>query len=247
MSSVNFFWIFNFSIIKFGFLKKFLYICINNINIFIMSRKIKISISNNRPNLSLLFHQYIDRKSKEVKIPYRYEDDDDYDYESMAEYWDKVFPGWDDDGESLYPLVREGLGGKRSKRGSRGKMKHRRNKKGKKLFDIDVPYSGYEDDPTEYGDDYDDGDYQSKTIWFYPDYHDKDDKLEFNSLKSFDKYCSKMGYNVPSYVANDIIYRSESHCCLNTLSEKDGILEIMSAHSYGEMFYDACDTSELGQ
>lgn len=215
-----------------------------------MSKKIKIILSNsNRPNLSLLFHSYLLRKHNE-RMKYADEYGDGYDYASLAEYWDEVFPGWDsDDGNDfdiMYPLKGKS---KSSRNSSRVKHKHGKRKGSRKCIDIDVPYSGYEDGfwgDDDYDDDYDDLS-TGKIIWFYPDYHDKEYKLEFNSLKSFDKYCKKMGYSVPSYVATDIIYRTESHCCLNPLSEKDGILEVLSEHSYGEMFYEACDVSELSQ
>lgn len=116
------------------------------------------------------------------------------------------------------------------------------------MFDISVPYSGDETDPDEYDFDFTTEDYnsESKEIWFYPDYHFKDDKLEFNSLKEFSDYCESMGYCVNKEVAADISWRYESHCCLNPGSEKIGLLEIMTEHTYGEMFYEACDESELG-
>lgn len=229
-----------------------------------MSKRIKISFNSNRPNLGILFHQYLDRKANENNIIYT-EDD----YEDMAAYWDKMFPGWDDDfydeGETVYPMLGDSYAhGKKGKRknadvsysfydddDSSKSSKHKHKRGGRRsrarLVDIATPYSGYEENPTEIGidDEYDDHDYQEKAIWFYPDYHYKDDKLEFNSLKAFDKYCAQNGYSVPKYVESDIVYRYESHCCLNPLSEKDGILEIMSEHSYGEMFYEACDASEL--
>ena len=234
-----------------------------------MSRKIKLTIPNKkRPNLSLLFHEYIQRKATE-RTHGRVIDYDDDDYEDLAAYWDRAFPGWDDDidyndPDTVFPIVCDTFGlNKRkrdckrdtaidyfgfgsTKRGKRGKHKHTKGKKGRKM-DIDVPYSGFEDNPTEYwgDDDYEDGDGQSKTIWFYPDYHYKDDRLEFNSLKAFDKYCTRMGYTVPKFVESDIVYRSESHCCLNPDAEREGVLEIMAEHSYGEMFYEACDTDEL--
>lgn len=227
-----------------------------------MSKRIKISLKNNRPKLGLLFHQYLHRKAEEYRNVVYTEDD----YDDMAAYWDKVFPGWDDDlddGDTVFPVTCDAYGlNKNRKNGKkkdvsygfyddetttkRIKHKHKRgSKKNKARIDIDVPYSGYEENPTEIDDEYDDNDYQSKTIWFYPDYHYKDDRLEFNSLKSFDKFCAKEGYSVPKYVESEIVYLSESHCCLNPLSEKDGILEIMAEESYGEMFYEACDASEL--
>jgi len=206
---------------------------------------------------------------------------DEDDYEDMAAYWDEVFPGWDDDldddGDVVFPpsniIYMKPKKGKDKKTaydvfwqrhrkqrhipdkreeswGMKGKHKHSKGKKGK-VFDVDVPYSGDEENPNEYGFEdirLDTEDYEpsSKEIWFYPDYHCKDDRLEFNSLKEFSDYCENMGYWVDKKVAEDISWRYESHCCLNPESEKIGLLEIMTAHSYGEMFYDACEESELG-
>ena len=242
-----------------------------------MSKKINLAISNKkRPNLSLLFHEYIKRKASEPRgRVITYDDYDEDDYEDMAAYWDKMFPGWDDDfddSDTVFPMLGDTFGLNKNRK-AKHKHKKGKNKRGseddsdkyadywnsrvghvgknKKKFDIDVPYSGYEECPTEvddvYYDEYDDGDYQDKVIWFYPDYHDKDDRLEFNSLKAFDKYCTKMGYSVPSYVSADIVYRCESHCCLDPRAEREGVLEIMAEDSYGNMFYEACDVEELSQ
>ena len=64
-----------------------------------MSKKINITIPNKvRPNLVDLFHEYLSRKAKEPKgsmggrKAYLFDD-----YSDMAEYWDQMFPGWDDD------------------------------------------------------------------------------------------------------------------------------------------------------
>ena len=130
------------------------------------------------------------------------------------------------------------------------KVKHK-HKKGKKsrVIDITQPYSGDEDDFDFNGididfttDDYDD---EQKEIWFYPDYHDKDDRLEFNTLKEFSDYCESMGYWVSKEVANEISWRYETHCCLDPDSEKQGLLEIITEHSYGELFYEVCKEEEL--
>lgn len=196
-----------------------------------MSKKIKLLINNKHSILGSLFHQYLERKSSEYKNfngTVLYDEDD---YEDIYAYWDRIYPGWDDeisdDGECMFP-----------KRNT--KHKHKRGKKGK-CIDITTPYSGYEGDL----DNEDDYEYTSKLIWYYPDYHDKEDRLEFNSYNDFEEYCLGMGYKIPDYVKSDLEYRFESHCCLNSLSLKDGILEIMSEHSYGEMFYECCDVSEL--
>ena len=236
-----------------------------------MSKKINITIPNKvRPNLCNLFHEYLSRKAKEPINEYDWDDDN---YEDMMNYWDKMLPGWDDDGDVIYPphsnsniVVLKPNTKKNSKDkrtnydafwsqeereeqfGKKGKHKH--NKKGKKakMFDISVPYSGDETDPDEYDFDFTTEDYdsESKEIWFYPDYHCKDDRMKFSSLKEFSDYCDSMGYWVDKEVASDISWRYESHCCLNPESEKVGLLEIMTAHSYGDMFYDACEESELG-
>lgn len=244
-----------------------------------MSKKIEINIPNKvKPNLISLFHKYLSRKAKEPT--YRsYEDWDDY-YDDMAAYWDRVFPGWDDDldddSDVVFPPMNNGVlilkpKGKRKgkkkdpfkdfwsqedreesfSKGGKGKMKHKKGKKAR-IVGIHAPYSGYEDDPTEYnlddiGFEYssNDEDTEHKEIWFYPDYHCKDDRLEFNSIKEFSDYCENQGYFVSREVANDLAWRYESHCCLCPESEKVGLLEIMSEHSYGEMFYEACEEHEL--
>lgn len=213
-----------------------------------MSKKINITIPNKiKPNLVDLFREYLSRKAKEPRASmggreaYLFGGN-----EGMAAYWDEVFPGWDedfdDDGDVVFP---SNIIYMKPKKG-----KHKHNKKGKKakLFSINIPYSGDETDPDESGFNYATEDYEpeSKEIWFYPDYHCKDDKLEFNSLKEFSDYCESMGYWVDKEVSADISWRYESHCCLNPESEKIGLLEVMSEHSYGEMFYEACEESELG-
>ena len=244
-----------------------------------MSKKIKINIPNKiKPNLISLFHEYLSRKAKEPSHTTNYDEWDDYD--DMAAYWDRVFPGWDDDldddSDVVFPPRNNGVlilnpkGKRKGKKkdpfqdfwsqedreesffkGGKGKMKHKKGKKAR-ILDINAPYSGYEDDPTEYnlddiGFEYSSNDENTeyKEIWFYPDYHCKDDKLEFNSIKEFSDYCENQGYFVSREVANELAWRYESHCCLCPESEKVGLLEIMSEHSYGEMFYEACEEHEL--
>ena len=73
-----------------------------------MSKKINITIPNKvRPNLVNLFHEYLSRKAKEPKRnmggteAYIFDE-----YDDIAEYWDQMFPGWDDDlddGDVVYP------------------------------------------------------------------------------------------------------------------------------------------------
>ena len=212
-----------------------------------MSKKIDITIPNKvRPNLVSLFHKYLSNKCNEVNNTY---DDFDYeDYEDIAAYWDRIFPGWDDDllndgeGEILFPM------GKHCKsHGKRGKSKHKHSRGKAKLIDITRPYDGEEEDYNFDDVDFDftKSDDEIKEIWFYNDYHDKEDRLEFNSYGDFKDFCNGMGYYIPKEVSEDISWRYESHCCLCPESEKIGLMEVISGHSYGAMFYDACEEDEL--
>ena len=227
-----------------------------------MSKKISISIPNKvKPNLVKLFREYISNKSSHEYSHGTYDED----WEDMYAYWDQMFPGWDDDDSDIvYPSNNVIVMNPRRKEGKKsrdvydmfwdglkgGKHKHSKNKKKKgKLIDINAPYSGEEDDFNFDDVDVDytnyDNDSELKEIWFYPDYHDKFERLHFSNLKEFNDYCDSMGYYVDYAVVNDIAWRYESHCCLNRESEREGLLEILSAHSYGEMFYDVCDEDEL--
>jgi hypothetical protein len=232
-----------------------------------MSKKINITIHNKtKPNLVQLFHKYLFRKAKEHEIYIS----DEYDYENgygITEYWDSAFPGWDadldNDGDVVYPLQKKGKKEKKSvydsfwqeereeyfNRNNNHKRKHKKGKKSKPI-DITVPYSGDEESLDEYSFDgislsTEDYEPEGKEIWYYPDYHCKEDRLEFNSLKDFSDYCDTMGYFVDENVADDIEWRYESHCCLNPESKKLGLMEIMAEHSYGDLFYEACDGAEL--
>ena len=88
---------------------------------------------------------------------------------------------------------------------------------------------------------------EQKSIWFYLDYHCKEDKLEFNSLKEFSDYCTSMGYFISQEVLNDISWRYESHCCLDPRNRSIGLDDVVCEHSYGELFYSVCDEEELSQ
>jgi hypothetical protein len=134
---------------------------------------------------------------------------------------------------------------KMSKFNERGKHKHtkHRGSRGKKtkVIDINTPYSSNYIDDTETGDAL-----ENCKIYFYEDYHNKYDRIEFNNLFEFDQYCKELGLSVPAYVAEQIAYSPINHCCLNPMAEEEGVLEVMREETYGEMFYEACETSELG-
>jgi hypothetical protein len=182
-----------------------------------MSKKIIVKNSDiNRPNLSLLFHSYLESKDKEVSN-YVWEDDE---YADMHDYWDRVFQCYDDDYDVIYPY-----NGSLSK-----KKKHKKSRKG------DNDYVSYI--TSDYDSEY-------KEIWFYPDYHCKEDRIEFNSLRDFDEYCYENGYVVTNDVSDKIIWQYESHCCLDPRNHSIGLDDIVCEHSYGELFYSVCDEEEF--
>jgi hypothetical protein len=109
------------------------------------------------------------------------------------------------------------------------------------VVDINAPYNSNYIDDTETGDAL-----ENNKIFFYEDYHNKYDRIEFNNLFEFDKYCKELGLSVPAYVAEQIAYSPINHCCLNPMAKEEGVLEVMREETYGEMFYEACETSELG-
>lgn len=194
-----------------------------------MSKKILIKI-NGRPNLTGLFHSYLSRKASEKPIRRQpmtgIWGDDDY-----ADYYDEIAARWgfdDEDYDILYPSTK------------RSKKKHKKGNKNKKYIPINVAYSGEEEFPNELDDANSD-----KSIWFYPTFCEKQDRLEFNTLHDFDEYCELMGYTVPTEVIDDIVYRYESHCCLSPQAKSLGILEIMSECSYGDLYYEALSEASL--
>lgn len=191
-------------------------------------------------------------------VPGGYDDDDD-DYVNY----------YDDDEDVIWPIKdstsskdKKGKNKKRDKdveaydefwntmrSEKHGKRKHSKHKKAR-VIDINQPYSGMEDcqDDVEYShyeEIDDDGIYNGKEIYYYPDYHEKDNRIEFNTLKSFNDFCEDNGYSLPEYVANDIMYRRVSHTCLRPDAREYGLYEIMAEDSYGTLFYEVCDSSEL--
>ena len=157
---------------------------------------------------------------------------------------DYAFPGWDEgdddmDGDVVFPPYK-------SNKGKKHKHKSYKSKKKGKKFDINTPYEGEED---EYNLDdihcVDDFHEEHKEIWFYLDYRCKEDRLEFNTISEFESYCDSMGYLLNSAVIYEMSWRYESHCCLDPSSAKDGLFEVVSCYSYGELFYEVCDEYEL--
>lgn len=198
----------------------------------------------------LRYYGYLDKHGNVYMNPkgktgtdYWDEDDDFDDYE-------EVYPGPSDDDDEediyaeLYPdeyweeLEKER---EKKKKGKNGKYKHTKGK-GKKgsedEIDITKPYSqGFIDEAS-------DGNVP-QYIFFYPDYKDKTDKLEFNSLKEFDDFCSSNDFLVPPYVGERIAYRPVSHVCLNPGAKERGVDEIMGSESYADMFYEAGEELQI--
>lgn len=154
------------------------------------------------------------------------------------EFWENV-----DDYEGAY--------------GNKSKRKHRHNKSSKKKFsgiDIHEPYSGWEDDwlddesNSDYDYDTDNGEVVANqnmrwddnlVIWFYPIYNNKNNRIEFNSLKEFDDFCGEHGYTVSKETAEDIVYRPISHVCLYPSLKEYGTYEICACESYADMVFEA--------
>ena len=226
-----------------------------------MSKKISLNISSKiRPDLSSLFRSWIKRRVSEDndrrRSVYNIYDDDDY-YEEMEQlrrFYGGCFPMsggiWDeyddyyvgDDGEIIFPPKKNDPDPETTLRPENDgvKKKHRkhRGKKKAKVVDIGEPYNAnYIDDS---GDALDDC-----SIYFYEDYHDKYSKIEFNNLYEFDKYCQEMGFLVPSYVAEEIAYSPVSHCCINPAAKDRGLFNVMREETYGDLFYEACESQEL--
>lgn len=208
--------------------------------------------------LILRYYGYLDKNGKVILNPKKGTKNHAHpDYWDEEDYWDdyeEIYPGpseddSDDEEEEniyseLYPDVDEywnnlESGGK--KKGKNGKYKHSKKKKNRgseDMLDITKPYTQGFIDETDLPEEEGDGSV-AQYIWFYPDYHDKTDKLEFNNLKDFDDFCSKNDFIVPPYVGERIAYRPVSHVCLNPGAKERGVDEIMGAESYADMFYEA--------
>ena len=230
-----------------------------------MSKKINLVTPGvSRSSLWSLFTQYVSRKVKEEEEYWRtvgrrysyllYDDDDDYDEEmqKLRNYYNgEVEDDYyvDDDGCIIFPPSStssvdeaDSYFKRLNKLNSKGKKKHtkhrsRHRSKGTKIIDINTPYSGFEEDPDEVSSDC--------TIYYYPDYNDKYDRIEFNSLLEFDEYCQQEGFCVPPYIGEKLAYKPVSHCCLNPCAKERGVLEIMAEDSYANMMYEACEETEL--
>lgn len=216
---------------------------------------------------------YKTKKSRKSHCRNMYDWMDDYDDDELA-YWMAhgfIFPmgdedDYDEDDCVIWPPTSSRKHDKKNdkdaydffwegqKKGK--KKKHKRGGKRARVIDLNAPYSGFETNPCEVSDDEisyteyeeidDNGISNGKEIYYYPDYHDKDNRLEFETLSSFCDFCEDNGYVVSDQVANDIMFRRVSHTCLRPDSKEYGMYEIMAEDSYGTMFYEVCEANELG-
>jgi hypothetical protein len=189
--------------------------------------------------------------------------------DDMANFYDGEYEDEDADADTIWPPTSSSFSGigkpsKKKKRSldpygdywnmvdelekRKGKKKHKRGNRGKgKVIDITTPYSGMEEEPREV-DDYDaTGIEDGKEIWFYPDYSNKHDRLEFNNLNDFSEFCAEQGYNVEADVGMAIAYRRISHTCLDPELRDEGVFSIVAEESYGDMRYAVTPVQELSQ
>lgn len=223
-----------------------------------MSKKITIPSNNLRNSLVNLFHSFIMNRPK-LSSSHRksHLDEDDYDDDEirwlMSQGYE-IYDYGDDDYVDDYDVV---WPPKHSKSKSKHRKRHKCKHKGARIVDLSIPFSGEEEESYEHGgydsffspyediSDEDDGILDGKEIYYYPDYHDKDNRLEFETLSGFNDFCDENGYIIPMDVGNRILYNRISHTCLNPSAREYGAYEIMAEDSYGSMFYEVCEENEL--
>lgn len=216
-----------------------------------MAKKVKIKLTN-KPNLSELFHTYLDKKK--VTKGFRsnrqlsFFDDCDFTKEELMEMGFFTGDEWEDetdDADVVFPYNYQKKGkNKKEEReddydfndfallNGKKKKKHKKNKNKNKI-DINAPYSGFEGEGSESEQDNDD----KVTIYFYPNYNDKKNHLTFNSLVAFDKFCLDNGYTVSQEVSEDIVYTPLSHTCLDPVLRQCGIYSVVQGYTYASMHY----------
>lgn len=202
-----------------------------------MSKKIFIPSTNLRKDLVTLSKSFI-RRENSVSVGYSYGYGYPYDLDGM---YDDFGYNDDYDDDSAWVEYYNSYCGKKGKKDSKKDSKrggHRGHRGRSRIIDINKPFSG-EEDMLE--DDYDEG----KTIIYYPDYHDKENRFEFFSLEEFKNFCNSMNYNIPKDVETWISYNTVCHCCLSSEGLSNGVYEIVAEESYGVLFYEVCDADEL--
>lgn len=203
-----------------------------------MSKKIFIPSTNLRKDLVTLSKSFI-RKKNSVSMGYSHGYGFPYDYDGMSPYdLDSMYDdyGYYDD-DAAWAEYYSTYGSKKDKKNK--KDSKRGGKRGRsRIIDINEPFSGEED---MLDDDYD----EDKTIIYYPDYHEKENRFEFFSLEEFKDFCKSMNYDIPKDVETWISYNTVCHCCLSSEGLSNGVYEIVAEESYGVLFYEVCGEDEL--
>ena len=202
-------------------------------------------VDEEEAELILRYYGYLDKNGNIILDPKESKGSSNkrIDYLDDEDYWD--------DYEEIYPGSSDEFWGRLEcgsrRRSKKGKYKHYKRKKrmdsyDEDMFDVSRPYTqGYLDE-TELPDEECSN---VQCIWFYFDYHDKTDKLEFNRLKDFNDFCERNDFLVPPYVGERIASRAVSHVCLNPGAKERGVDEIMGAESYADMFYEAGEELQI--
>lgn len=121
----------------------------------------------------------------------------------------------------------------------RGKRGSKRNKKKSSIYKNDRfgRFNNLFDD-----DDINDFDclgMDAKTIYFYRDINNPDDYEEFYNLFEFDNFLRDEGIKITDYEVQKLMNRDISHCCCQN---ENGDVWLLSDHSYGSLYYEACES-----
>lgn len=82
-------------------------------------------------------------------------------------------------------------------------------------------------------------------VYYYPDYHNDDDRVEFSSLIEFDEFCRDEGFQMDNDTLWQLFDGGVSHCCLDPVRRANGELCIICESSYDRLFYEVCQSDEL--
>lgn len=231
--------------------RKAFFKCINPTNLIRLQKTLDLSdVDSDKPSINNIM----------IPIQERIDEEERLEQLEMARRWAKK--GWsqgmiydcmgedeyyDEDGYVLTPKQIKKLNKKlskgkaSSKRGSRGKGKHRDN----------VEYGGYEDFGEDYWenrktmynhgewDDDDEDNYEEsyKKIKFYPDITNEMSVVEFDSLKEFNDYCGEHGYTVGTTDYENLKNWGTIHCCLDPIDLEYGDSAIITDTSYGGLYW----------
>ena len=87
---------------------------------------------------------------------------------------------------------------------------------------------------------------KKRPIWFYNDYQNEHDKLEFDSFLEFKAYCDSKGYKLP--LGASITYdmcRNAMHACVDPFMLALVRSVICYAKTYGELYFEVCGEDDI--